>query len=92
MQKLLTSKFLSEELKMELSEEKTKITHSSEAAQFLGYDVKVRRNNRTKRTSRGIVQRTLNNTVALLIPFDRIERFMYERRIVKQRLAECRLR
>ncbi|MBQ3398663.1 MAG: group II intron reverse transcriptase/maturase [Synergistaceae bacterium] len=76
--------FLSEELKMELSDEKTKITHSSEAAQFLGYDVKVRRNNRTKRTSRGIVQRTLNNTVALLIPFDKIERFMYERRIVKQ--------
>lgn len=76
--------FLSEKLKMELSDEKTKITHSSEAAQFLGYDVKVRRNNRTKRTSRGIVQRTLNNTVALLIPFDKIERFMYERRIVKQ--------
>lgn len=76
--------FLSEELKMELSEEKTKITHSSEAALFLGYDVKVRRNNRTKRTLRGIVQRTLNNTVALLIPFDRIERFMYERRIVRQ--------
>lgn len=76
--------FLSEVLKMELSEEKTKITHSSNAAQFLGYEIKVRRNNRTKRTANGIVKRTLNNTVALLIPFDRIEKFMYERKIVKQ--------
>ena len=76
--------FLSERLKMELSDPKTKITHSSENALFLGYNVNVRRNNQTKRTAKGIVQRTLNNTVALLIPFDRIEKFMYERKIIKQ--------
>ena len=76
--------FLSEELKMELSDEKTKITHSSQNALFLGYNINVRRSNSTKRTANGIVKRTLNNTVALLIPFDRIEKFLYERKIVKQ--------
>ena len=37
------SEFIGGTLKMELSEEKTLITHSSECARFLGYDVRVRR-------------------------------------------------
>ena len=32
-------KFLAEELKLELSEEKTLITHSKEKARFLGFDI-----------------------------------------------------
>jgi len=35
------SEFISEKLKMELSEEKTLITHSSQHARFLGYAVRV---------------------------------------------------
>jgi hypothetical protein len=35
--------FLGKELKLELSEEKTKITHSASKVRFLGYDVRVRR-------------------------------------------------
>ena len=46
-------------LKLELSDEKTKITHSSENAHFLGYDINVRRCQQTKRKANGIVQRTL---------------------------------
>mgnify|MGYP002574288731 CR=1 FL=1 len=37
--------FLAVELKLELSEEKTLITHSANYARFLGYDIRVRRNN-----------------------------------------------
>jgi len=44
----LTS-FVAEELKMELSEDKTIITHSNEYARFLNYDIRVRRDNRSKR-------------------------------------------
>ena len=33
--------YLADVLKLELSDEKTKITHSSENARFLGYDVSV---------------------------------------------------
>ena len=42
------AKFLSEELKLTLSEEKTLITHSSEKVRFLGYDINVRRSKEVK--------------------------------------------
>jgi len=71
-------------LKLELSDEKTKITHSSENAHFLGYDINVRRCQQTKRKANGIVQRTLNNSVELLVPMDRVEKFMYDREVVIQ--------
>ena len=76
--------FISEKLKLELSDEKTRITHSTENARFLGYDINVRRNNQTKRTAKGTVQRTLNQSVELLVPFEKIEQFMYQREIVIQ--------
>lgn len=76
--------FLASTLKLELSDGKTKITHSSENARFLGYDINVRRNNECKRTANGVVQRTLNNSIELLVPFEKIERFMFERKIVIQ--------
>ncbi|MBQ6002124.1 MAG: group II intron reverse transcriptase/maturase [Synergistaceae bacterium] len=77
-------KFMAEELHMELSEEKTLITHSSKAARFLGYDVYVRRCGRVKRTPRiKLPRRTLNNSVALLIPFrEKIEAFMLREGII----------
>lgn len=37
--KLQFSEFISHTLKMELSDEKTLITHSNQYARFLGYDV-----------------------------------------------------
>ena len=76
--------FVAERLKLELSDEKTKITHSSENAHFLGYDINVRRCQNSKRKANGIKQRTLNNSVELLIPFERIEKFMFDRQIVIQ--------
>ena len=41
------SEFIGQSLKMELSEEKTLITHSNKTANFLGYDVRVQRGSRT---------------------------------------------
>lgn len=78
------TQFAATELKLELSAEKTKITHSSENAHFLGYDINVRRCQESKRKANGVVQRTLNNSVELLIPMERIEKFMYDREIVIQ--------
>lgn len=76
--------FMAVELHMELSEEKTLITHSSKTARFLGYDVCVRRCGKVKRTPRiKLPKRTLNNTVALLIPFrEKIEAFMFQKGII----------
>ena len=78
------TRFTAIELKLELSDEKTKITHSSENVRFLGYDINVRRCQKSKRKANGVVQRTLNNSVELLIPMERIEKFMYDRKIVVQ--------
>ena len=40
------AEFICQNLKMELSDEKTLITHSNTPARFLGYDVRVRRDNK----------------------------------------------
>ena len=49
--------FLQETLKLTLSEEKTKITHSSDTIRYLGYDISVSRDMSFKRTARGACQR-----------------------------------
>ena len=78
------SKFISKTLKMELSEEKTLITHSSQSARFLGYDVSVRRSSKIKKSGNH-KQRTLNQIVELKIPLnDKIMKFLFLNEIVKQ--------
>ena len=79
--------FISTTLKMELSEDKTLITHSNTPARFLGYDVRVRRDNKTIKhgSITNCKKRTLNGTVELGIPLkEKIERFLFEKGIVWQ--------
>lgn len=81
------SKFIAETLKMELSTEKTLITHSSQSARFLGYDVRVRRNGILKRGGPGgKTKRTLNNSCELAIPLnDKIHKFIFANKIAVQK-------
>lgn len=81
------AEYIGQTLKMELSEEKTLITHSSECARFLGYDVCVRRSGKIKRGGPGNVKkRTLNNHTELLVPFDdKIHKFIFSKGIVIQK-------
>lgn len=84
------SEFISATLKMELSDEKTLITHSSNKARFLGYDVQVRRNGKIKRSGNH-TQRTLNNQVDLSIPLDeKILKFLFEKKAIEQENGEIR--
>lgn len=77
--------FISGNLKMELSVDKTLITHSNNYARFLGYDVRVRRDNIIKRNN-GVTQRTLNNKVALNVPLkDKIQKFLFAKKIIIQK-------
>lgn len=77
--------FMRDTLKMELSEEKTLITHSSQYARFLGYDVRVRRNGKIKPSGMGFTKRTLNNKVELAVPLnDKIRAFLFSNKIVEQ--------
>uniref|UniRef100_UPI0013318A91 reverse transcriptase domain-containing protein n=1 Tax=Streptococcus equi TaxID=1336 RepID=UPI0013318A91 len=79
--------FINGHLKMTLSPEKTLITHSSNCAHFLGYDIRVRRSQAIKRGGSGQVKkRTLNGSVELLIPFrDKIQPFLFNKGIVIQK-------
>ena len=80
------SEFIGQTLKMELSEEKTLITHSSECARFLGYDIRVRRCEKVKRNKKGTKSRALNNHVELLVPFgDKIHDFIFSKKIAIQK-------
>lgn len=55
--------FIANQLKLEMSDEKTLITHTSKRARFLGYDIFVCRDQKTNNGSR-----TLSNRVLLYMP------------------------
>ncbi|HXZ05033.1 MAG TPA: reverse transcriptase/maturase family protein, partial [Ktedonobacteraceae bacterium] len=84
--------FLQDELKLELSEEKTLITHArSEAARFLGYEL-IRLHDDCQRTKRADTQtmcRNINTQIGLLVPKDVIEaksqRYLGQERKAKHR-------
>jgi len=80
------TEFISNTLKMELSDEKTLITHSNQYARFLGYDVRVRRDGAVRRRKDNVLQRTLNNSVELNVPLnEKIRPFLLSKGIVRQR-------
>jgi len=68
--------FLHDELKLDLSEEKTLLTHArSEAARFLGYQVTTLHNDtkRSKRSDRKATGRSINGGIGLQVPKDILE-------------------
>ncbi len=63
--------FLSNTLKLTLSEEKTKVTHSSELINYLGYQFTVRRSRDVKRDKNGTLRRLWYGSTALYVPHDK---------------------
>ena len=57
--------FLSESLALELSEEKTLITHTGKSAKFLGYEITGTRKNNQRRDVQGRLRRTYGKRVRL---------------------------
>jgi hypothetical protein len=74
---------------MELSEEKTLITHSNETARFLGCDVRIRRDGQIKPAGKDGVKRTMSNMVELLCPLDdKIMKFLFDKKAIIQESSE----
>jgi group II intron reverse transcriptase/maturase len=71
-------KYLETELKLELSDEKTLITHSNERAKFLGYEIRVRRSMQTKKNKSGILRRSFNGRVNLFVPHEAMKKKLVE--------------
>jgi group II intron reverse transcriptase/maturase len=67
------SKFVLEKLKLTLSEEKTKITHTSQKARFLGYDMKVSKSQDIKRKANGVKSRIYSGVLKLYVPHEKWE-------------------
>ena len=61
-------RFLEEKLSLELSEDKTLITHGKKSAKFLGYEIYVRKSAQTKRNKAGKLTRPYNNKIYLKMP------------------------
>ena len=63
--------FLANTLKLTLSEEKTKVTHSGDLIRYLGYDFTVSRSKAVKRDKNGNLKRHWYGAVKLYVPHDK---------------------
>lgn len=76
-------RFLAEKLKLTLSDEKTKVTHTGERARFLGYDITVSRSQDLSKTAKGITQRCQSYVVKLLVPREKWVSKLLEYKAIK---------
>lgn len=66
------TEYLQNSLKLELSEEKTLITNSSDKAKFLGYEIYVRKTDAVTTNKNGVKSRYLNGSVCLSVSMQTI--------------------
>lgn len=70
--------YMRDRLKLELSAEKTLVTHADEEAKFLGYRVKVSTLDRMKRNAKGILVRAYKGRVRLLLSSETVKEKLVE--------------
>lgn len=75
--------FLAEALKLKMSEEKTKITHTGDRARFLGYDITVSREQMSVKMKDGRTQRCHSYVVRLLVPREKWVAKLFEYKAIK---------
>lgn len=61
------ARFMSEKLHLELSNEKTLITHAQNPAKFLGYEVSIRKSQALRHNRNGILRRPFNGRIILRV-------------------------
>ena len=62
--------FLYKRLKLELSDEKTLITHGHDHAKFLGFEVTIRKSEKTRKGRNGMPKRSLDHKTVVLLPME----------------------
>lgn len=75
--------FLETQLKLELSDEKTLITHSSKYAKFLSYNICVGNNDKTYKNSKGIAIRNARRNIRLMMSKETLRNFISENKLVE---------
>jgi group II intron reverse transcriptase/maturase len=81
--KKCVGKFLKEHLQLEMPDEKTHITHSTNPARFLGYDILISHDLSAAKDKNGVVKRKYRGYVQLRIPNGTIEKVIISRKMVK---------
>lgn len=69
--------FLADKLALELSDEKTLITHTEKPAKFLGYEITVRKSKAQKRDKRGALRRTYGKRVCLNLSMETVRKKLH---------------
>ena len=75
--------FLECTLHLTMSDEKTKITHSSNKVRYLGYDFKILRSKNTKRRKGGDMQKVWYGRVFLYMPKEKWVKKLMEKNMVQ---------
>lgn len=70
--------FLAEKLALDLSDEKTLVTHTEKPAKFLGYDITVRKSNDQRRDKRGALRRTYGKRVCLNVNTEVVRKKLFD--------------
>lgn len=80
--------FLQDALKLEMSDAKTKVTHTGDRARFLGYDITVSRSQNRKKLANGKIQRCQTGVVKLLVPREKWVGKLLEYQAIKIKINE----
>ena len=80
--------FLQKALKLEMSDTKTKVTHTGDRARFLGYDITVSRVQTLQKASNGRVQRCQTGVVKLYVPREKWVGKLIEYKAMKIKINE----
>jgi group II intron reverse transcriptase/maturase len=78
--------FISKTLKLELSMEKTLITHAnSKRIAFLGYEVSVGNNDKKIKSSKGIIRRSLKGIPILHLPHEKMRDYLLKKKYMVEK-------
>ena len=84
------TQFMREQLKLELSDEKTLITHAQDKAKFLGYEIFIRKSDAVKRNKDGVLKRDFNGAVVLTLNSAVIQKKLTEYNALEVRNIDCK--
>ena len=70
--------FLADRLALELSDEKTLVTHTERPAKFLGYEITERKSNDQRRDKRGRLRRTYGKRVCLNVSTETVRKKLFD--------------
>ncbi len=84
------TKYMEENLKLELSQEKTLITNAQKPAKFLGFDVSVRKSDAIKRDKNNVPARYYNGKIVLKVAIETVRNKLEEYSAIRYKVENGR--